>query len=205
MPDHPICQAGASMGAVNKENEIGQAIKRLPWPLFTIDFEASSLDRGTYPIEVGVCRWQQPDSCIEGWSTLIKPIPDWAAQGSWSTASAAVHRIERAQIQAGMNPTGTIIALNTILGDRPAYCDGGPHDLNWARMLARASQVPATFKIGDFDMLTGVLPPLAYTRMVHWLDHTSPLHRARDDAERLMKALARGLGIKRGISMDIEI
>lgn len=26
----------------------------LPWPIHTIDFEASSLDDGTYPIEVGM-------------------------------------------------------------------------------------------------------------------------------------------------------
>ncbi len=183
---------------------LGDAITNLPWPLFTIDFEASSLDSGTYPIEVGICRWQSPDVSIEGWSTLIKPIPDWTAHGSWSTASAQVHGIERHQIDGGMTPTSTVAALNEILGDRAAYCDGGPHDLNWARMLAKASTVPASFRIGDFDMLTGTLPLPAYKLMVNALDSNVPRHRARDDAERLMKAFACGLGFSLRESRDVE-
>jgi hypothetical protein len=97
------------------------------------------------------------------------------------------------------------MALNNILGDRPAYCDGRPHDLNWALMLARASGVPATFKIGDFDMLTGALPQCGYMRMVPWLDRVRPGHRARDDTEQLMRALAWGLAIEHGTSSDIGV
>ena len=184
---------------------IGDIAARLPWPLFTIDFEASSLEPGTYPIEVGVCRWQSRASGIEGWSTLIKPTPEWIAHRSWSPASAEVHGIRREDMESGMTPTAAIIALNRILGTHAAYCDGGPHDLNWARMLARTSGVRATFKIGDFDILCGVLPQPEYMRMVRWLDHASPRHRARDDAERLMKALVCGLGVERGASIDIDI
>ena len=56
----------------------------LPWPIHTIDFEASSLDDGTYPIEVGIGRWVAPTSDIETWSTLIRPLANWERYGSWS-------------------------------------------------------------------------------------------------------------------------
>ena len=44
-----------------------------PWPLFTIDFDASSLEPRSYPIEVGIYRRRSPGHPIEGWSTLIGP------------------------------------------------------------------------------------------------------------------------------------
>lgn len=88
----------------------------LPWPLMTIDFEASSLDEGTYPIEVGVCRWTSPDATIEGWSTLIAPIPAWCDHGSWSPSSQEVHGIKPEELAAGMSPTEAIAALNAITG-----------------------------------------------------------------------------------------
>ncbi len=179
--------------------------EHLPWPLYTIDFEASSLDDGTYPIEVGVCRWVTLDRSIEGWSSLIKPIPEWIDHGSWSLASAEVHRISREDLELGMSPTQVIAALNTIIGEAAAFCDGGAYDFHWARMLARASGIRATFKIGDFDHLASELEQLAYMRFVRWLDRAPTRHRARDDAERLMKALARGLRLEHGTSETIEL
>lgn len=179
--------------------------EHLPWPLFTIDFEASSLDDGSYPIEIGVCRWAAPDRSIEGWSSLIRPIQSWVDHGSWSSASACVHRIPRQDLSLGMTPTDVIAALNAIVGDAAAFCDGGAYDFHWARMLARASGVRATFKIGDFDHLASELEQLAYMRFVRWLDRAPTRHRARDDAERLMKALARGLRLEHGTSTTIEL
>ena len=177
----------------------------IEWPLFTIDFEASSLDIGTYPIEVGVCRWLSPESQIEGWSTLIRPLPEWEANGSWSPASQAVHGIQRAELETGVTATEAIIALNTILAGHIAYCDGGSHDLHWARMLARGSAVAPTFAIGDFDHLALCADQPGYRQLVRWLDRAPTRHRARDDAERLMIALAHGFGLDHGLSSDIDL
>ena len=178
---------------------------KLPWPLLTIDFEASSLDEGTYPIEVGVCRWTSPDRPIEGWSTLIDPIPAWRDHGSWSPAAESIHGITRLEIDTGMSPTQVVATLNAITDGHPAFCDGGPHDEHWARMLVRASGVRPRFALGDFDHLGTRLDQLGYMRMLRWMDRAPPRHRARDDAERLMKALARGLGVEHGTSVDISI
>lgn len=175
----------------------------LPWPLHTIDFEASSLDDGTYPIEVGICRWTAPTAAIEGWSTLIAPTPHWREHGSWWPASQEVHGIGRDELAEGMAPTEVVHTLNAITRAHPVFCDGGAHDVHWLRMLADASGVRPAFPIGDFDHLAVELDQTGYMRMVHWLDRAPTRHRARDDAERLMKAIARGLGADHGTSRDI--
>lgn len=177
----------------------------LPWPLVTIDFEASSLDEGTYPIEVGVCRWSSPEASIEGWSTLIAPIPQWREHGSWWPASQEIHGIRPEELESGASPTEAITALNQITRGRPAFCDGGQHDVRWARMLASASGVRPIWPIGDFDHLAVELDQAGYARMLRWMERAPPRHRARDDAERLMKGLARGLGIDHGTSRSIEM
>jgi hypothetical protein len=145
-----------------------------------------------------------PDKAIEGWSTLIKPIQDWVTHGTWSPASAAVHGIGQEELETGMAPTEAVAWLNSVIREHAAFCDGGPYDLYWARTLARASGIRATFKIGDFDMLTAKMGPSGYERFVRWLDRAPPRHRARDDAERLMKALARGYCIEHGKSITIR-
>jgi hypothetical protein len=42
----------------------------LSWPLYAIDFEASSLEDCSYPIEVGIAVWPACEAPILGWSTL---------------------------------------------------------------------------------------------------------------------------------------
>src|SRR3546814_17823227 len=55
------------------------------WPLASIDFEASGLGEGTYPIDVGLAVWHGPDTPIRTWSTLIAPTPDRFARGVWKS------------------------------------------------------------------------------------------------------------------------
>ena len=107
----------------------------LPWPLAVIDFEASSLDDDSYPMEVGLALWPGPDEPILGWSTLIRPAGDWARRGHWSPASAKVHGIRGSDLLAhGRSPERIASALNEALGPGAvAWCDGGPYDAHWAR------------------------------------------------------------------------
>lgn len=177
----------------------------LPWPLFTIDFEASSLEAGSYPIEVGICRWLSPEVAIEGWSTLIKPTEAWREHRPWSMHSEEVHGITRYQLESSMSAADTMAALNAIVGDAVAFCDGGASDLAWAHRLAMAAGVTSAFRLGDVDMLFGRCDQLGYMRLVQWFDRAPARHRARDDAEHLMKALARGLGLEHGTSVDIVV
>lgn len=174
----------------------------IAWPIATIDFEASAIGAGSYPIEVGVCVWPAPGAPIAGWSTLISPTPEWERHGEWNEVSAGIHDIPRADLATGMTPTEAVVALNLLLAD-VGWCDGGAYDLDWARTLARASGVRAKFRIGHWDMLTRRLDQFAYMRLARWMDRTVPRHRARDDAERLMKGLARALRLEHGTSVDL--
>lgn len=176
----------------------------LPWPIHTLDFEASSLDDGTYPIEIGVARWCSPDHPIEGWSALIRTPRDWELNGSWSSMSEKIHGIGRTELMTGILPTEVMARLNSIFGTRRAYCDGGTFDQHWLTMLQHSAKISATFDLGDIEDLMLRLDHAGHVRMQNWLRESPPLHRARPDAERLLKAIARGLRVTYGTVENIR-
>ena len=57
-----------------------------------LDFEASSLEKGGFPVEVG---WVLQDGAEE--AHLIRPAPDWTV---WSEEAEAIHRLSRARLEA---------------------------------------------------------------------------------------------------------
>lgn len=63
------------------------------FPFAVIDFEASSLDENSYPIEVGVAIVR--DGALTSWSSLIRPTPEWRSRDAWSRSSERVHQISR--------------------------------------------------------------------------------------------------------------
>lgn len=54
-------------------------------------------------------------------------------------------------------------------------------------------------------MLAGILTLEDYGRMLRWFDQAPTRHRAKDDAERLMQALAHGLGRKYGTPVRLAL
>jgi len=58
--------------------------------LVFLDFEASSLNKRSYPIEMG---WILEGSRSESW--FIRPAPDWA---DWGPAAKAIHHIDRSML-----------------------------------------------------------------------------------------------------------
>ncbi len=61
-------------------------------PFAVLDFEASSLDDDSFPIEVGLAVVDPSTASVAVWSTLIKPAAQWAERGRWSRASEISHR-----------------------------------------------------------------------------------------------------------------
>lgn len=167
----------------------------LPWPLLTIDFEASSLAPGSYPIEIGVARWQSSGRPIEGWSTLIRPVPLWRETGSWTAEAQGIHGIPRKDLENGIDPAELLSILNRVIGSHAAFCDGGRSDFGWARRLVLAAGVMNTFRLGDFNMLIGRCNGEGQARVVEWFRNNPAPHRASGDAERLLRGLAHGLGL----------
>ena len=175
------------------------------WPIAVLDFEASSLDDDSYPIELGLALWPAPDEPILGWSTLIRPVGDWMRRGHWSPASAKVHGIQGSDLLAhGRSPERFALALNEALGPGAvAWCDGGSYDAHWAGALFEAGGVRPSFVLGDWHRFVVLPGPQARERALAWLKDAPTRHRARADAERLLFALAHAAGVEVGPAQDL--
>lgn len=100
-----------------------------------LDFEASSLSKKSYPIEVG---WV--DETGEGGSSLIRPAPGWQ---DWDASAEAVHGLTREQLLAEGEDHNLVcerlIALwqgNAVFASAPSW------DGHWLSMLLRAAGHP---------------------------------------------------------------
>lgn len=178
----------------------------LPWPLAVIDFEASSLDQDGYPIEVGLALWPDPDQGILGWSTLIQPAEEWTRHGHWSLKSAKVHGIQGRDLLAHGQPVDRVAAaLNAALGAGTiAWCDGDAYDVHWTGALFQASNIAPVFTLGHWHRLIKMLGPAMRERGLGWLEQAPARHRARDDAEQLLLALAYAAEIDVGPVQDLD-
>lgn len=170
---------------------------RLPWPLFTIDFEASGLGEFTYPIEIGITRWETCEAAFETWSTLIRPPKAWREHRIWNQAAERIHGLSRDQLDDGASPHEALLRANEIIGTQLAFCDGGEHDLRWLLHLAQAAGVGPSFQLADWGALGSLLTPEQFLSMNQRLGAEPASHRAGADAERLMKGLSVGLGVAR--------
>ena len=100
-----------------------------------LDFEASSLRKQSYPIEIG---WVGEDGAGE--SHLIRPAPAWT---DWDERAAVIHGISRETLMNEGEPhervCGKVIDLaesNTLLASAPSW------DGHWLSMLLRAAGHP---------------------------------------------------------------
>jgi hypothetical protein len=159
-----------------------------------LDFEASALGPGSYPIEVAVV-----DCASTACSTwLIAPTPAWLSSGIWSDASAAVHQIPRFDLLAHGRAAAEVAAeLASCCGGKTVLCDGGEHDWRWLVTLYAALDQPPPFQPLDHHAFacdlagrTGRRPELAINRS-EWeaLSRFPLMHRAGADARRLAETL----------------
>jgi hypothetical protein len=176
----------------------------LPWPICTIDFEASSLDVGNFPIEVGLAMWRGPDEPIYRWSTLLKPTDEWRQNGHWSKASEAIHGIKQSDLKLGLSPRHAALVLNHVLRSAGvAYCDGGAFDRHWAKMLFKAAKIAPAFGLGDLEALENYFDVEAAARMKGWTNSADIAHRAGADAVGHLLALAAGLQIENVVIAEL--
>ena len=160
--------------------------------IVAIDFEASSLARDSWPIEIGLA-WldlTSSDPKIETWSSLIRPEPDWC-ESLWDPAAEEIHGISLNRLKAEGRPAWDVaidaLALvegKTLVSDAPTF------DTRWFWKLLDASPQAPAFVIRDFDEIAAALLGKegladAWTR----LEALEVPHRAGEDAARLMRAL----------------
>ncbi|WP_186392807.1 MULTISPECIES: hypothetical protein [unclassified Pannonibacter] len=111
-----------------------------------IDFEASSLNDGSYPIEFGYC-----DLDMNSGGFLIRPETEWT---DWHPEAASAHGIPRELLFASGIPAHEAAERVNYMADggRSFLCDGGASDQRWYEVLFRATGVvPEIMTLRDFD------------------------------------------------------
>jgi len=110
-----------------------------------VDFEASSLAKLGYPIEVA---WVFEDGRSE--SHLIRPLPAWT---DWDERAAAIHGISQALLIAE-GEAAEVVARRVLdtLSDHTVYASSPSWDGKWLSVLLRAADLPRhALRLSDTD------------------------------------------------------
>lgn len=162
--------------------------------LVFLDFEASSLGKRSYPIEVA---WVFEDGRSQ--SYLIAPAPGW---DDWDEEAEAIHHISRAMLVSGGSPHDEVAAaMVEALAGHDLLASAPSWDGKWLSALFRAAGLPRhSLRLRDSDdarrecaaaILAPLLPAEHLTESVANLvtltkvrkPGTPPAHRALADAE----------------------
>lgn len=153
-----------------------------------IDFEASGLMEGSFPVEVA---WAGEALALE--SHLIRPTGEWLRdEARWCVDAEQMHGLTRERLRSeGEDPRAVARRLASLLGepDRRVYSDNPAFDARWLAVLWEAAGLAGTpvpilsldehlTTLADADTLAG-----AY-HMAYGI--SPPTHRAGRDVEYLM-------------------
>jgi len=117
--------------------------QELTQPLF-IDFEASSLNMDSYPIEVA---WSLEDGSIESHLINIHEIKSWR---DWDSYSQSIHGISKQQLfEEGKHPKWVAQRMNDVLADKVLLTNAYEFDLDWCETLFKATYEDMDFTFGD--------------------------------------------------------
>ncbi|AXJ95878.1 MULTISPECIES: transcriptional regulator [unclassified Sphingomonas] len=177
-----------------------------------IDFEASSLGKTSYPIEVA---WVFEDGREE--SHLIRPPERW---DDWDPAAEAVHHIARETLERD-GTAHDVVARRMVdaLAGHDLFASAPSWDGKWLSALLRAAKLPRhslrlrdtdeAFRDGAADVLAATVPRERVGALVEEAvriatadDGGPPAHRALADARgelatyRRVRAVARELAAR---------
>jgi hypothetical protein len=156
-----------------------------------LDFEATSLSKTSYPIEVG---WVFEDGLAEG--HLIKPAPGWT---DWDERAATIHGITQEQLARDGRPHSEVCRLLVkSLTGHALYARSPSWDGKWLSVLLRSSGYPrhllrlqdckeafveaAAERLGGGASEEMIARVIANARMI--AEASPPGHRAVADARR---------------------
>ena len=152
-------------------------------PLLFLDFEASGLTSGSWPIEIGYA-WIT-GSMVEVTDLLISPRPDWSL-ADWSETAARVHGIPLAALAHA--PDAEYVAAET---DRFAAFDVVSDNPNWDGLWLDRLRGPGRPRIPVLGLRGEIrrrLSPRAADDFTQRRLNTPAAHRAGPDAARLAEA-----------------
>jgi hypothetical protein len=100
-----------------------------------VDFEASSLKKNGFPVEVG---WVFEDGAGEG--HLIRPAPGWT---DWDAEAEAIHGIPRERLEREGTPHDVVARrMVEMLSGHGLYASAPSWDGKWLSLLLRAAGLP---------------------------------------------------------------
>ncbi len=151
-------------------------------PLLFLDFEASSLTRGSWPVEIGYA-WIERDQ-VRSHATLIAPRQDWS-MADWSDAAARVHNIPLAAIRAG-SPAAVVAAETDLLARFDVVSENPRWDQVW---LDRLREGRRRIEVGALQQaVRRRLDDREANAVAQALFRNASPHRAGPDAERMARA-----------------
>lgn len=154
--------------------------------MIILDFEASGIMKGGYPIEIAWIR----DSGI-AISSLIKPSDNWLLDKKlWSERSQNVHGINKATlINEGLDIKSVIdLIVNDIKEHETIYSDNPSFEQEWLDRLFNEAGIPHNYIVRDFNvMLNNISDPYSMEEAYCQARKISPpTHRAQKDVEYLL-------------------
>jgi hypothetical protein len=110
-----------------------------------LDFEASSLRKNGFPIEIG---WVFEDGAVE--SHLIRPAPGWT---DWDEQAEGIHGIPRTELQAEGSPHDAVAKrMVEVLSGHALYVSAPSWDGKWLSLLLRSAGIPRhTLRLKDTE------------------------------------------------------
>ncbi len=161
---------------VNSNDLTGECVQKNSLPSI-LDVEASGFGAASYPIEIGIVRYDGAK-----WCKLIRPFPSWV---HWDKEAEVLHGITQEMLHTkGNEPVKICNELNQFLGNTIVYSDGWVVDNPWLIKLFAAARVEMTFTCRALEYI------LSQTQMEIWHEVKSDLaasldikrHRASTDA-----------------------
>lgn len=153
-----------------------------------IDVEASGLQSGSYPVEVGIAFVNG-----ERLSMLIQPEPEWV---HWDPQAQTLHGISRRTLSQYGKPAAEVAhKLNMLLDGQQAYSDAWVVDKPWLNSLFDAAKLPMQFRLSPIEQV------MSENQFYYWDDIKQQViqelgverHRASHDAWLIQQTYERSL------------
>lgn len=112
-------------------------VTRDPYNVIFVDFEASSLHENSWPIEVGLC-WFNENKALQSASKLIRPESYWEESG-WDEISAEVHGISKAELMVADPAPAVADWVLSMIGEKRLISDCPSYDERWMSTLLSTS------------------------------------------------------------------
>lgn len=152
---------------------------------FFIDFEASSLVPGSWPIEIGLA-WVSSQG-VEVWSSLIRPAQDWGWD-KWSEQSEQVHGIHRTDLERAPEAQAVVAEVLARVGQGRLLSDAPEFDGRWLSTLFMSAGASPLHVECFHTAAAAAFQGASLDWLYEGLERRRAPHRAGPDARRLAAA-----------------